>query len=219
MNETPAVPGLPPIDGYSMPIPAERPTARVSWAVDVRRAVLLLHDFQSYFLSPFPENTEPVVPLLRNAKRLLSAFRTAGAPVAYTAQPGRMSQTRRGLLRDFWGPGMSLDARDRAIVPCLVPRGEDWRVTKWRYSAFFESDLLSRMRMAGRDQLVIAGIYSHVGIQTTAVEAYSNDLQTFVVADAVADFTRELHMQTLSYVASVCACVPTTDEVVLSMEN
>ncbi|MDP5727256.1 isochorismatase family protein, partial [Pseudomonas aeruginosa] len=35
---------------------------------------------------------------------------------------------------------------DREVVEELAPGPDDWLLTKWRYSAFFHSDLLQRMR-------------------------------------------------------------------------
>lgn len=130
--------------------------------------------------------------------------------MAYTVQPGRMTDEQRGLLKDFWGPGMRGDAVDREVVAPLAPEPNDWVFTKWRYSAFFRSNLLARMREHGRDQLVICGVYAHVGVLMSAVEAFTNDIKPFVVADAVADFSLEYHRLAMEYAAQRCAVVVTT---------
>ncbi|MFE2278566.1 isochorismatase family protein [Streptomyces sp. NPDC059454] len=200
--------GIPAIDSYPMPTAGELPGNVAAWTVDPRRAVLLVHDMQRYFLRPFPAGLRE--PLVRNAARLREACAAAGVPTAYTAQPGSMSPGERGLLADFWGPGMRVDDEDRLVVDALAPADEDWRLTKWRYSAFFRSDLLERMRAQGRDQLVVCGVYAHVGILTTALEAFGNDIQVFLAADAVADFSREAHELALNYAAGRCAVVAPT---------
>src|SRR2546430_1690022 len=128
---------------------------------------------------PDPLRTE----LVDNAAALRGRAAALGVPVAYTAQPGRMTDEERGLLRDFWGPGMRTDPADREVTGKLAPTEGDWVFTKWRYSAFFRSDLLERMRAAGRDQLVLCGVYAHVGVLATALEAYTNDIQAFLAAD------------------------------------
>lgn len=86
-------------------------------------------------------------------------------------------------------------------------------LTKWRYSAFFRSDLLEQLRAQGRDQLILCGVYAHVGVVATALEAFTNDIQTFLVADAVGDFSADHHRLALTYAAARCAVVTTTEEV------
>ncbi|KJK52192.1 isochorismatase [Lentzea aerocolonigenes] len=203
--------GIPAIPAYPMPGANDLPESSAPWKIDPERAVLLIHDMQRYFLRPFAVDTARQ--LTDNVAALRDRCRAEGVPVAYTAQPGAMSVAERGLLKDFWGPGMRVDPADREVVEPLTPRPDDWQFTKWRYSAFFRSDLLERMRATGRDQLVVCGVYAHIGVLMTAVEAFTNDIETFLVADAVADFSAEQHRMALRYAASCCAVVLTTEEV------
>ncbi|KJK46962.1 isochorismatase [Lentzea aerocolonigenes] len=204
--------GIPDIAAYRLPTQGDLPERRVSWTMDPSRAVLLVHDMQRFFLRPFA--SELAEQVTANIAAVLGHCRTAAMPIAYTAQPGSMSTEDRGLLKDFWGPGMRVDPADREIVDVLAPRPADWRLTKWRYSAFHRSDLLERMRSSGRDQLVVCGIYAHIGVLMTTVDAYSHDIQPFLVADAVADFSVERHLMALDYAARCCAVVLSTKELV-----
>jgi isochorismate hydrolase len=86
-------------------------------------------------------------------------------------------------------------------------------LTKRRYSAFFRSGLLERMRAEGRDQLVLCGVYAHIGVLATAIDAFTHDIQVFLAADAVADFSAEQHRLTLDYVAGRCGMVTLSAEV------
>ncbi|MFJ2647965.1 isochorismatase family protein [Streptomyces sp. NPDC087420] len=199
---------IPPITPYPMPAQGELPANTADWTVDPGRAVLLLHDMQRFFLRPFPAGA-PGDDLVRNAASVRDRCAALGVPVAYTAQPGRMTPEQRGLLMDFWGPGMRADTADREVVRELAPAADDWLLTKWRYSAFFKTDLLERMRARGRDQLIICGVYAHVGVLMTAVEAFTHDIQPFLVADAVADFSESHHRLALEYAAGRCALVTT----------
>ncbi|WP_329221248.1 isochorismatase family protein [Streptomyces sp. NBC_01485] len=204
--------GIPAIEPYELPRAGELPVPVPSWTVDPRRAVLLVHDMQGYFLRAFPEPQREQ--LLSNAALLRTRCAELGIPVAYTAQPGAMDDAQRGLLRDFWGPGMRRSAADREIAAELAPAPDDWMFTKWRYSAFFRSGLLERMRAHGRDQLIICGVYAHVGVLMTAVDAFTHDLETFLAADAVADFSAADHRLALDYAARCCAVVRTVKELV-----
>jgi len=182
------MPGIPPIADYPLPTANDLPRNIVAWKPCPERAVLLIHDMQGYFLAPFPDTLR--ADLVRTVAGLRSRCAALGVPVAYTAQPGSMTTQDRGLLGDFWGPGMRTATSDRAIVQQLAPTDDDWIFTKWRYSAFFRSDLRERMLRLGRDQLILCGVYAHVGVQTTALEAFSYDIQPFLVADAIADFSK-----------------------------
>ncbi|TYC66464.1 isochorismatase family protein [Streptomyces sp. CB01881] len=204
---------IPAIEPYPMPAPADLPANTATWPVSAARAVLLVHDMQNYFLRPFPAAAPPLDALLHNTARLKQACTRLGVPVAYTAQPGGMTDRQRGLLKDFWGPGMSTDEHDRAVADPLAPAPGDTVLTKWRPSAFHHTGLLDLLRSTGRDQLIVCGVYAHVGILMTTGEAYAHDIQTFVVADAVADFTPADHHMTLQYVAGRCGMTLPTDTV------
>ncbi|MER5732504.1 isochorismatase family protein [Streptomyces sp. NPDC002138] len=205
------MPGLPPVESYPLPTAAELPANTVSWTPDPGRAVLLVHDMQRYFLAALPDPLR--ADLVHHASQLRKRAAALGVPVAYTAQPGRMTDEQRGLLKDFWGPGMRTGDADREVVAELAPDAEDWVFTKWRYSAFFRSGLLERMRAEGRDQLVLCGVYAHIGVLATAMDAFSHDIQPFLAADAVGDFSAAHHASALEYVAQRCGRVIPSGEV------
>jgi isochorismate hydrolase len=203
--------GIPEIEPYPMPTAGDLPENVAQWTFEPDRAVLLVHDMQRFFVRPFPGGMREE--LVTNIASLRERCVALGVPVGYTAQPGGMTGEQRGLLKDFWGPGMRVEPADREVVDELAPGRDDWLFTKWRYSAFFRSDLLARMRAQGRDQLVVCGVYAHVGVLMTAVDAFTNDIQTFLVADAVADFSARYHRLAMDYAAERCAVVTTTKEV------
>lgn len=201
---------IPALAPYPMPTEQSLPPNHVDWRADAARAVLLLHDMQSYFLQPYAWDDSPYTELITNAKRLRDQATRLGVPVVYSAQPGGMDRAQRGLLHDFWGPGMSTQDSDVKIIDDLRPGDGDVVVTKWRYSAFARSQLIDLIRGAGRDQLIVCGVYAHVGCLMTAVDAFSMDVQPFFVADAVADFSADYHRLALDYAAQRCATVVST---------
>lgn len=209
--------GIPQIGSYRLPGPAALPPQRVGWTPDPARAALLIHDMQHYFLRSFSPELPPLPQVVANIAALRDVCARLGVPVAYTAQPGSMSPADRGLLADFWGPGMRASAADRLVVPELAPEPDDLVVTKWRYSAFHRTGLLSWLRENGRSQLVICGVYAHLGCLITAFDAYSHDIQPFLVADGVADMSPEWHRQALAHAAEGCAATPTTGQVLAAL--
>lgn len=201
--------GLPRIAPYPLPTEADLPPARAGWRLAAPRAALLVHDMQRYFLRPYDADAAPLAPAVANIARLLAAARAAGLPVFYTAQEVRQDRRDRGLQADLWGPGMQDEAEHRPILAALAPQAGEHVLTKHRYSAFQRSNLAGLMRARGRDQLLICGVYAHIGCLLTAAEAFMRDIEPFLVADATADFSREKHDLAIGYVAAVCG-VPCT---------
>jgi isochorismate hydrolase len=202
--------GLPTIAPYEMPAESELTTAQVRWRPQASRAALLIHDMQQYFLEAFPAGQAPVTDLVENIRLLREAAIATDMPVIYTAQPGGMTRAQRGLLHDFWGPGMGTDSYGRQIVAPLAPGPHDVVLTKWRYSAFHRTTLFNILHRYRRDQLVICGIYAHIGCLMTACDAFTRDIEPFLVADAVADFSLAQHLMCLDYAARRCAVTLTT---------
>lgn len=183
------------------------------WSIDVSHAALLVHDMQNYFLNVFEYDNEPLNVLRSNCLTLVELARSADVPVFYTAQPGDMTNAQRGLLSSFWGYGMGARPEHRDIWRPIAPQRKFEVVEKWRYSAFFRNNFAHRLEYIRARQLIIIGVYGHVGILGTAMDSYSRDYETFVVSDAIADFSREEHVRTLVQIGSTCAAVCETDVV------
>lgn len=202
--------GLPRIAPYPLPAEADLPASRASWRPDFRRAALLIHDMQGYFVGAFTPDASPITPVIANIAALAATARAVGVPVFYTAQDGDQDRRDRGLQADLWGPGMSWAVEHQPIIAELAPQPGDFQLVKHRYSAFQRSNLEPLMRVRGRDQLIVCGIYAHIGCQLTAADAFMRDIEPFFAADALADFSREKHDLALAYVAGICGVVATT---------
>lgn len=202
--------GLPKIAPYRVPRGDELPDNRVDWRPDPKRAVLLVHDMERHFTGVFPPDAEPLSEVVPNIRALAAQARSAGVPVVYCAQPGGQTPEQRGLQLEWWGPGVT-DPAQEAIIDELAPEPGDVHLTKWRYSAFQRTELRSMLREWGRDELIITGIYAHIGCLMTAAEAFQQEVRAFLVADGVADFSREEHDMALRYASRRCAVVDTAE--------
>ncbi|MBY7913532.1 isochorismatase family protein [Vibrio fluvialis] len=197
---------IPRIAGYSLPASEHYPLNKTQWQIDPAKAVLLIHDMQEYFVNFFDNTQSPMSDIINNIQRLKAAAKQVGIPVVYTAQPANQDPAERALLTDFWGPGLQ---EETAILAALAPEADDLEYVKWRYSAFKKTSLLEDMQAQGRDQLIICGVYGHIGILSTALEAFMLDIKPFVIGDAIADFSQQDHIHTLNYLAGRAASVQT----------
>ena len=201
------------------PMPSQPVTNRVDWQPDAGRAALLIHDMLAYFLNKFDTTQAPIPALLANARALRDLCDAAGVPVFYTAQPAEQPAGDRALLNDFWGPGLTQPQyhAEQPIIELLAPRATDTVLTKWRYSAFQRSDFEQRLRVRGRSQLMIAGVFAHIGCLVTAADAFMREVQPFFVADAVADFSRAHHDRALVQVAACTGVVLSTAQALVAL--
>jgi len=204
---------LPVTPPYAVPTPEDHAANRAVWELDPNRAVVLVHDMQKHFLGVFSgEDGCPARAATENIRRLVDAADSTGTPVVFTAQPPNQDPGDRGLLTDFWGPGLQ-GGLSAEIVEPLAPAPHHTVLTKWRYNAFLWTPLAQHLASWGRDQLVITGVYAHIGCLLTATHAFMHDVQPFLVGDAVADFNREDHLMALNYAAKRCSVVHHTDHV------
>jgi bifunctional isochorismate lyase / aryl carrier protein len=206
-----------PIAPYAMPPLDDEISNQVSWRLDPGRSALLIHDMQNYFLTAYQLDRDPARTMIDNIVRLRDRCHELGIPVIYSVQPGDQHPDRRGLLADFWGTGMS-DGSDTEVIAELKPDETDIQVTKWRYSAFQRTDLRQLLGFRNRDQLLVTGVYAHMGCMLSAAEAFMNDIRPFMVHDAVADFSRDEHSIALKYTARRCGMVLSTDGVLSQLQ-
>ncbi|SFD93309.1 bifunctional isochorismate lyase / aryl carrier protein [Phytobacter palmae] len=192
---------IPKLNGYALPTANDIPDNKVQWAFEPERAALLIHDMQEYFLNFWGENCPMMEKVVANIAALRQFCKQHNIPVYYTAQPKEQSEDDRALLNDMWGPGLTRSPEQQQIVAALTPDEADTVLVKWRYSAFHRSPLEQMLKETGRNQLIITGVYAHIGCMTTATDAFMRDIKPFMVADALADFSREEHLMSLKYVA------------------
>ncbi|MFJ4141958.1 isochorismatase family protein [Pseudomonas sp. NPDC089734] len=202
------------IADYPMPTVSDFPANRVDWKVDPERCMLLVHDMQEYFLAFFEQDGDLLARLKAHCARLCQWARDNGVPVVYSAQPQVQPAERRGLLTPMWGPGITAANTEQQFIAFeLSPGPDDIVIQKWRYSAFRHSNLENIMREQHRDQLLICGVYAHIGCMATALDAFMLDIQAFVAGDCMADFSERSHHQALSQVADCCGTVVSLEQV------
>lgn len=209
--------GLPRIAPYPMPAAAALPAPRVAWPLEPPRAALLVHDMQAHWLGRFDMDAEPIPTLIANIAALAGACRAAGVPVIYTMQPAGQTAAQRGLLGPVWGEGIPAGSGGEAIVAPVAPAPGDEVIVKRRYSALVGTDLQARLRALGRDQLLVCGVYAHIGVALTAGHAFTEDLRAVIVADAVADFSAEEHVRTLEWAGGCCAGIAATGAILAAL--
>lgn len=208
--------GIKKIKEYKLPVADEIPQNKISWKFDKNNAVLLIHDMQQYFLEAYDSQSLLYKSLLQNIKTIKTFCVENNIPVVYSAQPKGQTDEQRGLLLDFWGKGIPQNGVSEEIIEQLQPDINDIIITKWRYSAFENTELHDVLKRLDKNQLIICGIYAHIGCLTTAVTAFMRGIKPFFVADAMADFSKEKHLMALEYISQLAGKVVTIKDIVES---
>ena len=194
---------VPGIAAYPMPDASFLSLNRVAWDIDPRRAALLVHDMQNYWVDRFDD---PRI-LVDHCAAILEAARAAGMPIVYTVARNEPHPERRGLAFDMWGAGIGGgrdDPRDEEVIAPLAVRPGDLVIEKRKISAFFRTDLEDQLRERGVDQLIVTGVYAHHGCLLSAADAYMRDIKPFFAIDATADHSEARHRATCVLIPSLC---------------
>ena len=151
----------------------------------------------------------PVGDVLKNADTLAAEFRRHNAPVVLVnvtgGAPGRAEQARRpGQMSPDWAE----------LVPELNRQPEDHIVTKQTWGAFTNTDLESYLRKQGVTQVVIAGISTSIGVESTARFAYELGFNVTLATDAMTDSNIDAHNNSVSRIFPRLGETGTTAEIV-----
>jgi nicotinamidase-related amidase len=150
------------------------------------KTALVVIDLQKGIVG-FP-TVHPIEGVLASATVLASAFRRRGLPVVLVnvtgGAPGRTErrQSTEGLPAD-WAD----------LVPELNAQPNDLRVTKKTWGAFTNTDLEARLKALRVTQLVLAGVATSIGVESTARHAYELGFNVTLALDAMTDLSLEAH--------------------------
>jgi len=130
----------------------------------------------------------PIGAVVERSRALLDAFRERGMPVVLVNvtgfAPGRTERPRR---IDVFPPGWA------DLLPELDQQPGDIGVTKRTWGAFASTDLEAQLKARGVTQVVITGVATGTGVESTARQAYEAGFNVTLAVAAMTDANAAAH--------------------------
>lgn len=188
-----------------------------SLSIDPRSSALVLIDLQRGIVA---RDTQPYTTsqVVERAARLTKRFREAGALVVLVHVDFAPDfADRLNPPADSPTPANPLPAGWSDIVPELGSDPRDVIVTKRNWGAFYGTPLDLQLRRRQIHTIVLGGIATNMGIESTARDAYERGYEQLFVEDACASFSEEMHAFTFKNIFPRIGRVRSTDEVIAAI--
>ncbi|HEY3740835.1 MAG TPA: isochorismatase family protein [Bryobacteraceae bacterium] len=156
----------------------------------------------------------PVSDIVKRASVLADAFRRRGLPVVLVnvdgAAPGRTEQAPR--IRE-------LPAGWTDLAPELNRQPSDHTITKRTWGAFTNTGLDGHLKKLRVTQVVIAGVSTSAGVESTARHAHELGFNVTLAIDAMTDLNADAHSNSITRIFPRIGETGTTEEIIHLLES
>jgi nicotinamidase-related amidase len=154
-------------------------------ALDAKTALILI-DLQKGIVTLPPADV--IAGVLKQARALADAFRAQALPVVLVnVAGGAPGRTEQAMRHGEFPPDFA------ELVPELNRQPQDHTVTKRTWGAFVNTGLEAYLKSQNVTQVVIGGVATSIGVESTARQAYESGLNVTLAIDAMADLLTETH--------------------------
>jgi nicotinamidase-related amidase len=182
-------------------------------AIDKDKTALVVIDLQKGVVAA-PTRPYPAQDVIKNAQKLVNTFRRNSMPV-FLVHVDVTKETGLRVLSDESFPRSSPMPPDWSeFVPEVTPTPTDIVITKRQWGAFYGTDLELHLRRRGIDTIVLAGISTDYGVESTARFAYEYGFQQVFAEDAMASRSDEQHNAAVNFIFRRMGRVRKTEEII-----
>jgi len=167
-----------------------------------------------------PTAPRPGNEVVAHAAAVAAALRAAGGTVILVhVTPS--ADSRDALRPQTDTPALARGPRTAdwaEIVPELGPKPGDVVIAKRQWGAFYGTELDLQLRRRGIDTILLAGISTNAGVESTARDAYERGYEQVFVEDAMAARSPDEHAHTVRTLFPRIGRVRSTAEVLAALE-
>lgn len=139
--------------------------------------------------------------IVQRCARLADAFREKGATIVYVrVLVDQILRLRADTPTTRPADAPPLPANACELVPDADVRDGDVLVTKKQWGAFYGTDLEQQLRRRGIHTIVMAGIATNFGVESTARQAFDQGFELVFAEDAMSSMSEELHQFSVQHI-------------------
>jgi nicotinamidase-related amidase len=192
-------------------------TVRSNLSIDRSKTALVVIDLQKGIAG---RQTAPHASgvVVKNAAALAAAFRETGMPVflvRVTPSPDGKDALRP--IADAAMPAQTPPPDWAEIVPEMGPKQGDFLITKHQWGAFYGTELDLEFRRRGITTMVLCGIATNIGVESTARFAYEYGYHQIFAEDAMSAMSAEEHVFTITKTFPRIGLVRKTEEILAGL--
>ncbi len=186
--------------------------------LEPRRTAVVVIDLQKGIVG-FPGNPHSAASVIANSVALLDAARSVGAqPIL--VHVGRSLDGSDGLQvacdEPMRMPG-ALPSDWSELIPELNRQPNDLVILKRQWGAFYGTDLELQLRRRGLSTIILCGIATAFGVESTARDAYERGFEQIFSEDAMTSRTAESHTNAIANIFPRMGRVRSTAEIVAAL--
>ncbi|QUQ67122.1 isochorismatase family protein [Kutzneria sp. CA-103260] len=178
---------------------------------------LIVIDLQQGILAA--PTAHPAKNIVHNAAELAAAFRGHGLPVVLVTVTGGARGRTDANPNHARPANFSLPPNWADPAPGLDPQPTDHRVAKQRWGAFHDTDLHTYLSECQVTQVVLAGIATSGGVESTARAAHEHGYHVVLATDAMTDSDAEAHNNSVDRVFPRLGETTTTGEIIAMLDK
>ncbi|MGD0445481.1 MAG: isochorismatase family protein [Edaphobacter sp.] len=170
------------------------------------KTALIVIDLQKGIVG-FP-TVHPIGEVIQQAAALTNAFRRKGLPIVLVNVDGGAQGRAEQAFRMKDVPAGWTD-----LIPELNQQPEDHTVTKRTWGAFTNTGLAEHLKKLGVTQVVIIGVATSAGVESTARHAHEHGFNVTFAIDAMTDMNPDAHLNSITRIFPRIGETGTTEEI------
>jgi nicotinamidase-related amidase len=185
--------------------------------INIEKTAIVVIDLQKG-ISAIPTEPYSSKIVIENTAKILTEARKNNMPVFLvhvTPSPDLKDMLQPKSEVSFQRSGYNPEWSD--FVPELNIHPSDFQIIKHQWGAFYGTELDLQLRRRGIDTIILCGIATSYGVESTARNAYELGYNQIFIEDAMAARSKEEHEYPIKYIFPRLGLIRKTEEVIKAL--